>query len=175
MSSFSIRRAESSDAEAIACVHVTSWQETYQGLMPDSVLDTLSVERRSRQWEQTLEDPTDLYHLTFVALVNNTIVGFANYGKEREGDPRYQGELYAIYLLKEFQGRGIGRALMQDTALGLLDLNISSMLVYVLSDNPSREFYEKMGGKYVREKPIEFGGSSLLEAAYGWDDIHALI
>ena len=174
MSSFSIRRAGIDDAKEIARVHVASWQETYKGLMPDSVLDTLSVERRSRQWEQSLEDPTDPYHLTFVALVNSVIVGFANYGKEREGDSQYQGELYAIYLLKEFHGRGIGRALVQASASGLLDLNISSMLVWVLSDNPSREFYEKMGGKYVREKTIEYGGLILNEKAYGWDDVHVL-
>jgi hypothetical protein len=43
-----IRPPEVKDAEGIAYVHVTAWQHSYRGLMPDSVLKTLSVERRAR-------------------------------------------------------------------------------------------------------------------------------
>ena len=169
-----IRPADGKDAEGIARVHVTAWQETYRGLMPDSVLDTLSVERRTKQWKHMLEDPADDYHLSFVAEGNGKIVGFANYGREREGDLDHQGELYAIYVLKEFQGQGIGRALVQETASGLLGLNIKSMLVWVLSNNPYQKFYERLEGLYLREKSIQFGESVLMEKAYGWKNIRLL-
>jgi hypothetical protein len=49
------------------------------------------------------------------------------------------------------------------------------MLVWVLADNPARGFYERLGGRYLRQKPIEIGGIDLFEAAYGWDDIRVLI
>lgn len=49
MSGFVVRIAEVGDADAIAHVHIASRQETYRGLMLDSVLGTLAVERRSRQ------------------------------------------------------------------------------------------------------------------------------
>lgn len=78
-------------------------------------------------------------------------------------------------LLKAFRGRGIGRTPIRNTALRLLDLNVFSMLAWVLSDNASKAFYEKMGRKYLREKPIEFGGSSLLETAYGWGNVRLLL
>src|SRR5262245_57400649 len=111
-----IRPAEVKDAEGIAYVHVMGWQETYRGLMPDSVLDTLSVERRARQWQETLDDTSSSFHTTLVAESNRKIAGFANYGREREGDSEYIGELLAIYVLKVYQGQGIGHRLIQKAA-----------------------------------------------------------
>ena len=169
-----IRQAEVKDAKGIAHVHVTAWQETYRGLMPDSVLDTLSVERRARQWKETLEDPSNPYHPTLVAEYERKIVGFANYGQVREGDPEYTGELFAIYILNKHRGQGIGRQLVEKAAESLLALKLMSMLVWVLSDNPHKKFYERFGGMYLREKSIPIGDTLLTEKAYGWKDIRPL-
>jgi len=174
MSQAIIRPAGVKDAEGIAYVHVTAWQETYRGLMPDSVLDNLSVERRTREWRATLQDEANIYHTTVVAEEDAQIIGFANYGRAREGDLQFRGELFAIYVLKRFQGQGIGRGLIRAAANELLALDVSSMLVWVLSDNPYQKFYRRLGGVYVREKPIQFGDVRLLEKAYGWADIHPL-
>lgn len=48
------------------------------------------------------------------------------------------------------------------------------MLVWVLGDNPSRAFYETLGGRFLGEKDIEIGGVRLEEVAYGWTDIGRL-
>ena len=170
-----IRPAALSDAEAIATIHVNAWKQTYHGLMPDSVLDNLSIERRTDQWKTILANPKDEYYLTFVAEKNANVVGFANYGKEREGDPQYLGELYSIYLLKDFQGQGIGRSLMQKTVEGLLALEIESMLVWVLAENPYREFCKRLGGVFLRNKTVEVGGAALKEQAYGWKNIRTIL
>ena len=45
------------------------------------------------------------------------------------------------------------------------------MLVWVLTENPSRAFYERMGGRFVREAPVTICGAPLVEVAYGWDDL----
>ncbi len=45
------------------------------------------------------------------------------------------------------------------------------MLLWVLSTNSSRGFYEKLGGRYLKTKPIDIGGEILEEVAYGWDDL----
>ncbi|WP_274651023.1 hypothetical protein [Paenibacillus humicola] len=42
------------------------------------------------------------------------------------------------------------------------------MLIWVLSENPNRYFYEALGGRFIREKEIEIGGTKLKESAYGW-------
>ena len=174
MSGSIIRPAEMNDSEGIAYVHVTAWQETYRGLMPDSVLEALSVERRARQWRETLQDVTSAYHSTLVAEHAGKIVGFVNYGREREGDKEYAGELFAIYILKSFQEQGLGRLLFQNAANGLLALNLTSMLVWVLSHNPYQKFYGRLGGVYLREKTIQIGDAVLFEKAFGWKDIRAL-
>ena len=67
---------------------------------------------------------------------------------------------------------GIGRQLTEAVVSRLLELDLRSMLVWVLADNaPARRFYEALGGRYVREQPITIGGASLVEIAYGWKDI----
>jgi L-amino acid N-acyltransferase YncA len=99
-----IRQANVGDTDAIAHIHVQAWQETYRRIVPDSVLDTLSVERRATQWRHSLDDTTDVYHLALVAEAHGNVVGFASFGKEREGDSEYQGELFALYILQEFHG-----------------------------------------------------------------------
>ena len=174
MSDAIIRPAEVNDSEGIAYVHVTAWQETYRGLMPEAVLEALSVERRARQWRETLQDVASAYHSTRVAESAGKIVGFVNYGRERESDKEYAGELFAIYILKSFQRQGLGHLLVQNAANGLLGLNLASMLVWVLSSNPYQKFYERLGGVYLREKTIQIGDAVLFEKAFGWKDIRAL-
>ena len=51
----------------------------------------------------------------------------------------------------------------------------NSMLVWVLKDNPCRAFYERLGGAPAGEKEIEIGGKKLVEVAYGWSDLDALM
>ena len=83
MSAILIRPAAVGDAQRIATIHVSAWKETYHGLMPDSVMDNLSIERRTDQWKTILANPKDDNYLTLVAEKNANVVGFTNYGKER--------------------------------------------------------------------------------------------
>ena len=168
-----IRPATVDDAPGIARVHVESWRTTYRGLMPDAVLDELSVSRREKFWHQVLKRGKSQF--AFVATdVQGKVVGFVNGGLERERDPVYTAELYALYLFKEQQGHGYGAALFRAMLEKFLEQNHTTMLLWVLSTNPSRGFYEKMGGRYLKTKPLDIGGATLAEVAYGWDDLSAL-
>ena len=60
------------------------------------------------------------------------VVGFADGGPERGGDPVYCGELYAISILDTYQRQGIGRCLTQAVAERLLRAGFRSMLLWVL-------------------------------------------
>jgi GrpB-like predicted nucleotidyltransferase (UPF0157 family) len=80
----------------------------------------------------------------------------------------------AIYVLAEHRGRGIGRKLMTEAALGLQQRGCGAMLVWVLKENaPSRRFYERLGGEILNEQPLVIGGAELIEVAYGWPDLAA--
>ena len=102
------------------------------------------------------------------------IVGFVSGGPERNDDTAYPGELYAIYLLESCQGQGLGRRLVGALVEWFLSRGWQSMLLWVLEDNPSRGFYEALGGVRIKQETISIGGTELVEIAYGWTDISPL-
>ena len=169
-----VRAARTDDAPGIARVHVNSWRTTYRGIVPNDYLASLSYERGQQIWERTLSDPKSK-ELVYVAEdTSGQIVGFASGGPERENDPVYKGELYAIYILDRYQQQGIGRRLTLAVVDGLAQGGLRSMLVWVLAENPSRRFYEVLGGQPVCTRSIAIGGVTLDEIAYGWTDITVL-
>jgi len=166
-----IRKATPSDARGIAKVHVDSWITTYRHIVPDEYLDGLKYEEREKQWKRNLQ------HSTAFVAENKTgeVIGFADAGKERSGD--YQdigGEVYSIYILKAYQGQGVGKLLMQAISKELLDRSIQSMLVWVLKENQSSGFYENLGGKVIDEKYITIAGKQIPELAYQWADVSVI-
>lgn len=58
MTAPTVRPARPDDAEAIADAHVRGWLVAYRGLVPDTVLDGFSVERRAAFWRDTIAAET---------------------------------------------------------------------------------------------------------------------
>ena len=170
-----IREATIADVAAIAKVHVESWRTTYKGLLPDDYLANLTYEQREPLWREILSKPVG-HSLVYVAEDHaGNIVGFASGGPERSGDPVYRGEVYALYLLARWQGQGIGRQLIATLVRQLMQRGFTSLLIWVLADNPSRRFYEALGGQLVRDRLEMTGGVELKDVAYGWLDARPLI
>jgi len=163
-----IRAAQPGDAAGIARVHVDSWRTTYPGILPAEVLASLSYQRRETAWAELLA------HREGVNLVaeapSGQIVGFASGGPNREDHPQFAGELYAIYLLATAQGKGVGRRLTHETMAWLAEHGMHSMLVWVAAANPSRRFYESLGGQFVGSRIAVVAGVEIEEASYGWAD-----
>jgi GNAT superfamily N-acetyltransferase len=158
-----IRTATPSDAAEIAAVHVESWKTTYSGIVADIFLDALSIETRTDFWSRTLSAKCDN---VFVA-VNGKVVGFCSAAKARN-DNGYDAEIYSLYVLKEFQHQKIGSQLFNWAVEYLQHLGYSSMYIWVLEKNPSKNFYERMGGKQFAQEQIKIGNESHVEVAYGW-------
>jgi len=163
-----LREAMLRDAGAVARVSVDSWRSTYRGLLPDELLARLSYDQRADNFRRELRAPDRPF--AYVAEDRGRVVGYAMAGRERDSDPVYTGELYALYILQHYQGRGIGRSLMSAVATRLAADERHAMLVWVLSNNPARGFYESLGGKYLRARPLDLGGAVVEEVAYGWPD-----
>jgi ribosomal-protein-alanine N-acetyltransferase len=171
-----VRPARPEDTPAIARVHVESWRSTYRGLIAADHLAKLSLEDREKMWTRTLADPRH-GKTSFVLVAEDppgSIVGFAAGGPERTGDPRHAGELYAIYVLESAQRSGAGRSLTAELARRLVKAGIPSLLVWVLERNPSRRFYERLGGTEVGRKVARIGDEDHEEIAYGWSDARVL-
>jgi len=166
-----IRQAREGDAQGIAHVHTESWKTTYRGIVPDDFLDHLTTESRLSQWEKNIRSGEKDQILVVAEQPDGNIVGFACGGKEREGKLAYDGELYAIYLLKEVQQTGIGQRLAKQVVNYLRNLNMKSLIIWALERNSACRFYEKMGGTPVHTQSIRIAGQDLIEVGYGWEDL----
>jgi L-amino acid N-acyltransferase YncA len=167
-----IRKADIEDAAAIAHVHVESWKTTYAGIVSDVFLASLNKEVRTQSWQ----DQILTANISILVAEDETgIFGFAAGGKIREKLDDYDAELYAIYLLRERQKQGAGRTLCLTLASALQTKGFTSMIVWVLEQNPSVSFYERLGAVQIAQKVINIGGADLQELAFGWPSLDRLI
>jgi len=164
-----VRRAVVEDADAIERVRTDTWRDAYRGIMPDSLLDGLGYDATRRRALMAAMPP---HQFVLVAEDEGAVVGFCMGGRSRSLDDPFRGEVYAIYVLPENHGHGIGRALLHNAAKELVDRGLDSMIIWVLRENaPSRRFYERMGGAWVRDEERELDGVRVTESGYGWADI----
>jgi GNAT superfamily N-acetyltransferase len=163
-----IRPARVDDADSLSHVYVESWRTAYRNIFPQSYLDGLSSGMVARTMRRNLMDTRSL---CLTAACSDSLLGYIWAGSRRGNEYIYSAEIYELYLLPEAQRQGIGRQLLTRMAERLHQARYYSLMVWVLSRNPSRRFYEKCGGIYLHTKPIIYAGQRLKADAYGWIDI----
>jgi L-amino acid N-acyltransferase YncA len=139
-----IRAATETDARGVAEVHVAAWKTAYRGLMPDSVLDALSVPEREEIWQRIVaQQKLQL----LVAEDDRKIVGFVNFGPCRDPDALgFAGEILAIYVDPKRWHEGIGQELLATALSGLKSAGFKEAMLWVLDSNSrARIFYERAG------------------------------
>ena len=142
---FAVRQAELADATEIARVQTQSWQTSYRGILPDSILDTMNVARRASMRREILLD-TSALNLVAYDVTHRDLVGFCNAGQSRRQGPLV-GELYEIYLVEYAKRYGLGRELFESAMDWCRANEMTSMIVWVLETNHhARRFYDAMGG-----------------------------
>ncbi|RCW63958.1 acetyltransferase (GNAT) family protein [Saliterribacillus persicus] len=92
----------------------------------------------------------------FVAETDNNIVGFANFSPSNQGEV----ELSAIYLYSNYQGKGIGTALLKEGVRSIDGIRV--IYIDVEKENTiGNTFYEAKGFKTVEEFDDNFDGHIL--------------
>jgi len=138
------RTATTSDASAIASVHVQAWQEAYRHILPATYLSSMSIPDRTRSWQQIL---TKNESTTLVSESGGVVTGFVSYGHCR--DPQSapsRGEIWAIYVAPEHWRKGAGRALLSIALANLAASGFDETALWVLSDNERGiDFYKSQG------------------------------
>jgi len=99
------------DVDAVARLHVSTWRETYIGLLPESFFSDDVVEYRRRWWAATIAD-TEADQVFRVAELDAELVGFAGAGVAVKDPALRPRELYMIYLTKAAHGTGLGQQLL---------------------------------------------------------------
>jgi len=167
-----IRQAHIEDAAEIANVHTNSWREAYKGLIPDEYLNDrpLHFKNRLELWKKLIVDPKQV---TIVAeSKEHGIVGFVNGGAARDEDLNNHTEVFCIYLLSKYHGRKIGFNLLKTFFDEQIKLNFTQAYLWVLDNNPTISFYEKVGGKFSgKKKEDQIAEIKMTELCYVWNNL----
>jgi ribosomal protein S18 acetylase RimI-like enzyme len=168
---YAIAPAGPADAGALARVHVESWRETYDGILPRSYLERMSVGLHERQWRYRLMSTREA---TLAAEGHQGLVGYVSAQRARGRAQRDEAEIATLYLLKSAQGRGLGRALFTAGARVMAARGAGALVLWVLRDNlKARGFYERLGGLVDRAGEEFVGGSVVPSVRYRWPDLKA--
>lgn len=148
------------DRAGKAHVHYTAWQETYTGIMDPRVLAWNTPERCREAAEKYPQD-------TLVLLdraQEDRVAGFAcwRYNARPFISVPEAGEITALYILKEYQGLGLGRMLME-RCLACIPRPRTALLV-LRGNEKAIGFYEHMGFRLTgRERTDAINGGEIAE------------
>ncbi|MEI4470615.1 GNAT family N-acetyltransferase [Frigidibacter sp. MR17.24] len=171
-----IRAAAPGDARLLGRLHVAAWRETYAALLPQEVA-RLDETRRTEAWARDLDAAAAgrLPAETAILLADGLPAGFVTAGAQRHpalAEMGHDGEVWALYLLRTVQGRGLGRRLLAAGAGVLARRGHWSASVQVLARNlPAVGFYTRMGGRSVAR--LDAGTRS--ELTFAWEDAQELL
>ena len=160
LDSITWRDAVTTDIPALAELHVTTWNATYNTTRGPTIAT------RTWQWNQAFAKD---HRRDFVLVLedrNGRLIGFT-WGKPSEGE--FEGELSKIYLRWEYHGLGLGRRMMAETARRFIERGIHSFILFAELSNPTLTFYDHMGGERLLDDRGQFHGS------YGWRDARTLV
>ena len=137
------------EIEGKSRVHWQTWREAYDDLLPAEFQETITLER-CRFFSQKYTENT------LIAIDGMKVVGFISYGNFRD-ETIQAGEIMALYILKDYYGKGIAQKLVK-AALNALD-HFSEIFLWVLKDNKRAiAFYQKMGFTFDgQEKMLDLG------------------
>ena len=178
-----VRRARPSDAPLIGAVHVAAWRSAYPGILPEGYLAGLSVTRQAAYYDRQIRAGSGVY----VAIASGQdvpggagprLVGYTTVGRNGAvlpGGVRADGEVETLYVLDDWRDRGVGRRLIRTGAAHLAAAGSRAAFLWVLRNNPSRWFYQRLGGRPVAEADTRVAGVAVAQVAYAWDPIELLI
>jgi ribosomal protein S18 acetylase RimI-like enzyme len=170
-----VRSAGVDDATAIAVVHIDTWRTAYRGIVPDEILNRLEVGRRSARWREFLSDSKGKTAAWVAETTSGEVVGFVSCGPTTDEKIGFDAEIYCLYILEEFQKRGIGKTLFLTAAKWLCDRDFRSMMLWAFEDNPAVNFYKALGGNLIQPKMVQIESVWIVGVCYGWNSLEQLL
>ena len=133
------------EIEGKSLVHWQTWREAYDDLLPAEFQETMTLDK-CRFFSQKYPENT------LIAMDGKKVIGFISYGNFCD-EAIQAGEIIALYVLKDYYGKGVSKQLMH-AAFVALD-QFSEIYLWILKDNKRAiAFYQKMGFTFDGQEQI---------------------
>ncbi|WP_052260787.1 GNAT family N-acetyltransferase [Photobacterium gaetbulicola] len=165
-----IKPAKLEDQNAITCLHATSWQTVYAGLLQPQYLSEDVFSERGNVWQQRFSQPVANQRI-FVASEGQMLLGFICIYLDQHQE--YGTLIENLHVDANSKGKGIGKALLQHAARVIQsDALHCGAYLEVLDQNVSaRHFYDYFGGTPIISQQWQAPEGSLVdELIYHWED-----
>ncbi len=170
MDNIIIERMREEDIEQVAKILIDSWRIAYKDIIDETFLQNLCLEEKIEKLKKEYKDKE--YTIARNKEINE-IIGVTRFGKRLDELDRfieYDGEIYALYVKPELLRKKIGSKLLLYAKERLKEQGSHKMIIWCLKENqPSRKFYESMGGIWLGEKMRNIGGKDYSLVGYGYE------
>lgn len=142
--------AKPEDAAGIAHVRHETWLATYPNAeagvtREDIFAKNFQSEDQVRRWKKGIEDETGTRKIWVAKNSSGEVVG---YGQGKKGE--LENEIWGLYVLPAYQGKGLGSMLMKSVIDWLGDDKLTTLSVAAYSSS-AVELYKRFGFMEVDE------------------------
>ncbi len=172
---FVLRNANVNDIDNLARAYVKCWHETYSDILHTKDLAEITFESALKKWRSDfIEQINDADRAIFVIEnEDNEIIGFASCGATNQRAQKIlgQGEIFELYLRRDHQGYGLGKALMLAVSRWLISRGLFTGGTWVAEDNVQGcNFCEDLGAAPSGRREDTLENGKLVSIAYVWND-----
>ena len=140
-----IRLLTEKDIYEMTKLYVKSWKATYNGIVPEKILNTITIEKFSKIWgEYIFKEENGI----FGAFENNEFLGFGAFTP----DKLMENTLYldSLHIKNEYKGKGIGAELINRLKKYAKEKGYKGVSVSIMSENiRARNLYVKLGAIHI--------------------------
>lgn len=140
-----IRKSYPTDAYRLIQIMDIVWKDEFYDVLPNSIFHDMirNVGKRVQHLKEQIEENNRI----FVALEDEQIIGFIFYAKTTNVTYNVAAEIRSVYILPDFQRRGIGTKLFECVVDEIKRLGFCSLIVFCPIHSGSTLFFSKIGGK----------------------------
>jgi len=150
------------DVSKISKLLIDTWANCYKDFIPSDFLNNLNLDKQIQRHTKYMTANTKY----FVAENEfHQLIGFTSYGKNRNENINCEIELYTLYVDMNYQGKGIGKSLLNSILSDLKNIE-NNIVVSVFEKNPFKKFYTKNGFTKIGEEIIDMGEFELMGEIY---------
>lgn len=160
-----IRKANSSDFNSIANIHIESWQDSYSEIFPPGFLNRKIVPALKEHWHNIEIQNDDVV----LVAVEKDIVGFI--AVWCRPDPFIDN----LHVKPSCRSKNIGTELMKSAAEALLMQGKRTGYLWVFDSNEKAiRFYRKLGGVQMEYAMKDIWGHKVFSQKFEWDDLSSI-